>query len=113
MFPEAFVENWVEKLTRPGDVVLDPFCGRGTAPFQALLMGRRAVGTDVNPVAYCVTRAKTSAPQPSQIRRRLTLLEKACRDDDWERERRRLPPFFRAAYHPLTLRRLLFLRGNL
>jgi len=93
--------------------VLDPFCGRGTAPFQALLMGRRAIATDTNPVAYCVTRAKTAAPDAAQLRRRITLLERACNDRDFERERRALPPFFRAAYHTTTLRRLLFLRQNL
>lgn len=113
MFPESFAERWIGDLTKRGDWVLDPFCGRGTAPFQALLMGRRAVGTDVNPVAYCVTKAKTAAPDPSQVRRRLTLLEQGFTDDEWERGRRRLPEFFRVAYHPRTLRRLLFLRERL
>lgn len=62
MFPESFPERWIEELTEPGDVVLDPFCGRGTTPFQALLMGRHAIASDINPVAYCVTRAKLRAP---------------------------------------------------
>jgi DNA methylase len=113
MFPESFAEQWIDQLTKRGEWVLDPFCGRGTAAFQALLMNRRAIATDTNPVAYCVTRAKTAAPDASQLRRRLTLLERACNDTDLERERRALPPFFRAAYHPTTLRRLLFLRENL
>jgi hypothetical protein len=38
MFPESFVEHWISKLTKVKDVVMDPFCGRGTSPFQALLM---------------------------------------------------------------------------
>jgi hypothetical protein len=113
MFPESFAERWIGELTSEGEWVLDPFCGRGTAPFQALLMKRRAIGVDINPVAYCVTRAKTAAPAPSQVRRRLTLLEGRFRDEEWERERRRLPEFFRVAYHPRTLRKLLFLRASL
>src|SRR4029077_21109128 len=76
MFAETFVEKWVRRLVPRNAVVLDPFCGRGTAPFQALLMGRRAIGCDVNPVAYCVTRAKTNAPLASTVRRRLSALEK-------------------------------------
>ena len=48
MFPETFVATWVDRLTRKGDVVLDPFCGRGTAPFQSLLMDRGSVGCDIN-----------------------------------------------------------------
>lgn len=113
MFPESFVEIWLERLTRPGDYILDPFCGRGTTPFQALLMGRKAVGVDVNPVAYCVTRAKTNAPSIGLIRRRLTVLKRQFQPDLWERQRNDLPTFFRWAYRPQTLRQLLYLRSRL
>ena len=113
MFPEAFVETWVDRLTRPGDYVLDPFCGRGTTPFQALLMGRNALASDINPVAYCVTRAKTNAPSSAAVRRRLTCLERSFDSDEWEDARRGLPPFFRVAYSPATLRQLLYLRSRL
>ncbi|MCH7697476.1 MAG: DNA methylase [Chloroflexi bacterium] len=113
MFPESFAEKWIETLTEPGDLVLDPFCGRGTAPFQALLMRRQAIGSDVNPVAYCVSRAKTNAPAASQLRRRLTLLEKHFEPAEWEKQRKALPSFFRLAFAPRTLRQLLFLRAEL
>lgn len=113
MFPESFAEKWIDKLTEAGDAVLDPFCGRGTAPFQALLMGRQAIGSDVNPVAYCVSRAKTNAPAASQLRRRLTVLEDRFQPDEWEKQRKALPSFFRLAFAPKTLRQLLFLRAQL
>jgi hypothetical protein len=113
MFPEAFVEKWVNRLTRRGDVVLDPFCGRGTAPFQSLLMDREAIACDVNPVAYCVTKAKTNAPLPSSVRRRITQLECSYNPRRWESARRRLPEFFHYAYTPATLKQILYLRANL
>ncbi len=113
MFPESFAARWIEEVTQPGDLVLDPFCGRGTAPFQALLMGRRAVGVDTNPVAACVTRAKTDAPPRSSVKRRLTALEREFDAGEWEAERKRLPEFFRHAYRPATLRQILFLRDRL
>ncbi len=113
MFPEDFAARWIERLSKPDEVLLDPFCGRGTLPFQALLMGRRPVGCDVNPVAYCVTRAKTSAPSLPALRRRMVLLEAAYDPAAWEVGRRRLPEFFRVAYQPNTLRQLLFLRQHL
>lgn len=113
MFPETFVETWVERLTRPGDFVLDPFCGRGTTPFQALLMGRKAIASDVNPVAYCVTRAKTNAPSIAAVRRRLTSLEQEFNPSAWEEDRKKLPPFFRWAFSPATLRQIVFLRSRL
>ena len=113
MFPEAFVEKWVSRLTRPGELVLDPFCGRGTTPFQAILMERNAIGVDTNPVAFCVSRAKTSAPAASSVLRRLSLLEREFNASEWEGERRSLPDFFRVAYAAPTLRQLLYLRCRL
>lgn len=76
MFPEAFAEEWIARLTKPADVIMDPFCGRGTTPFQALLMGRGAIANDINPVAYCVTKAKSRAPQRQVVMRRITVLER-------------------------------------
>jgi len=113
MFPESFVEKWITRLTKPGHVVLDPFCGRGTAPFQSLLMGRQAIASDINPVAYCVTRAKTNAPSLTQAKRRLTVLEREYCSDNWENERRPLPEFFSLAYSEETLRQILYLRSRL
>jgi len=67
-----------------GTVVYDPFCGRGTAPFQALLMNRRAIGNDINAVAYCVTKAKTNAPDLEHVEQRLDLLEAGFDMARWE-----------------------------
>ncbi len=113
MFPESFVETWLERVSKPGDYVLDPFCGRGTTPFQALLMGRKAIACDVNPVAYCVTRAKTNIPSLAAVKRRITVLERQFQQGEWEKERRALPKFFKAAYAASTLRQILYLRQKL
>lgn len=58
-FPPQIPARLIEILTRPGDVVLDPFCGSGTTLVEALRLDREAVGTDVNPIAVLVTEAKT------------------------------------------------------
>jgi len=113
MFPEAFVEKWVDRLTKPSETVLDLFCGRGTTPFQSLLMGRKAVASDINPVAYCITKAKTNAPTARAIRRRVTELEKGFDYRKWEPARRTMPEFFHHAYSTSTLRQLLYLRTQL
>ena len=113
MFPETFSERWIDQLTEPGDVVLDPFCGRGTVPFQALLMARQSIGVDVNDVAYCVTSAKTDPPKILSVKRRITALERDFRWRSWEQARRLSPDFFHYAYRPMTLRQLLYLRDVL
>jgi site-specific DNA-methyltransferase (adenine-specific) len=45
--PVALLERIVAASSNPGDVVLDPFCGCGTAIFAAEKLGRRWVGIDV------------------------------------------------------------------
>ena len=57
---------FIERLTRPGDAVYDPFMGRGTTPLQAALMGRRPVGCDINPL---LPHAAPPAPGPAFARR--------------------------------------------
>jgi hypothetical protein len=39
-FPAGLVHAFIARYTRPGDVVLDPFSGRGTTPLQACAEGR-------------------------------------------------------------------------
>jgi len=63
----------IELLSRPGELVLDPFCGSGTALVEALRLGRRAVGGDLNPVALVSSRAKTRRLSASQLARLDTL----------------------------------------
>jgi len=113
MFPESFVEQWVNKLTRKNDVVLDPFCGRGTTPFQSLLMGRRAIACDVNDVAFCLTRAKTCAPCVSSVLRRLGLVSKQFDARSWKNEAYNLPVFFQYAFSRRTLQQICYLRSIL
>src|SRR6184192_3473434 len=53
---------FIERLTKPGDVVYDPFMGRGTTVIQAALMGRRPFGNDVNPLSELLVRSRLNAP---------------------------------------------------
>ena len=113
MFPESFAEQWVDRLTRPGEIVLDPFCGRGTLPFQALLMGRQSIGCDTNPVAFCISRAKTNAPSLNRVVARIHKLEAQYDPKHVRDQVRALPPFFHHAYHSATLHQIVYLRERL
>lgn len=46
--PEALLKMLIGQYTRPGEIVLDPFCGSGSTPAAALAMGRRAVGIEID-----------------------------------------------------------------
>ena len=113
MFPEQFAEHWIDEVTDEGDLVLDPFCGRGTTPFQAILMRRRALAADVNPVAFCITTAKTRAPALSTLKRRIKQLEDGYSAGSWIPRSREQTAFFRRAYSTGTLAQLLYLRESL
>jgi len=77
MFPPSLPRYFIEQCTRPGDVVLDPFAGRGTAPLEALLAGRFAIGSDANPLAVLLTRAKLQPPTKEEALQRLHDLSKS------------------------------------
>ena len=116
MFPEAFVSEQVEKYSRKDDTVFDPFCGRGTTVLEALLSGRKSAGSDINPVAVCVSRAKAQRPSCGVVVARVNALEekyKLSEQGRWKTEQQLLPPFFRRAFYFSTLRELLFMRSEL
>ena len=48
--PEA-VQPFIEYYTKPGDVILDPFCGSGMTGVAAALSGRRTILNDLSPAA--------------------------------------------------------------
>ena len=59
-FSPIFVREVIRHYSRPGDVVLDPFMGGGTAIIEALALGRKAIGVDLNSLAHFVSTVKTT-----------------------------------------------------
>jgi len=101
-FKGQLPEFFIARLTRPGDVVLDPFMGRGTTPVQAAVMGRQAFGNDINPLSVLLTRPRL---RPVTLREVASALETV----DWSRGEIRREDLL-AFYHPATLRELEALR---
>ena len=73
-FPAALTHAFIARYSRPGDVVLDPFSGRGTTPLQACAEGRIGVGNDLNPFAHLLTAAKVEPATRAQATTRLAQL---------------------------------------
>jgi 16S rRNA G966 N2-methylase RsmD len=60
--PWQVVQEYIKHYTRAGDLVGDPFSGSGVTAVEALVLGRRAVTSDINPVARLITRMTAIAP---------------------------------------------------
>lgn len=73
-FKPQLPEYFIERYTQPGDLVADPFLGRGTTPIQAHLMNRRAAGSDVNPLCIMLTSPRFNPPLLGEITTRLDLI---------------------------------------
>jgi site-specific DNA-methyltransferase (adenine-specific) len=76
-FPAALAHAFIARYSRPGDVVLDPFAGRGTTPLQACAEGRIGAGNDLNPLAHLLTAAKVEPATRAEAQTRLTTLRLA------------------------------------
>ena len=66
--PEALLERIIQASSNPGDLVLDPFCGCGTAVVAAQKLGRQWIGIDITHVAITVMKRRlieTFEPDPN------------------------------------------------
>ena len=70
-FKPQLPEYFIGRFTEPGDLVADPFLGRGTTPLQAHLMGRRAAGSDINPLCVMLARPRFAPPPLDAVKERL------------------------------------------
>jgi len=107
MFPVEFPLG-ILKRHPDAQVVVDPFCGRGTTLYAARVRSLRAFGIDCSPVAVAISQAKLARVR---LRRCLALAEELI-----SRHRRVAVPtgaFWRSAYHPDTLQELCALRRGL
>ena len=62
---------FIRLLTNTGDMVYDPFVGRGTTTVEAGLMGRLVVANDVNPLSIILTRPRFYIPKINELTERL------------------------------------------
>ncbi|MCW5775303.1 MAG: hypothetical protein KIS87_02510 [Phycisphaeraceae bacterium] len=57
-FSPRFAAAAIQALSRPGDLVLDPYMGGGTTVLESLAAGRHVIGSDLNSLATFITKVK-------------------------------------------------------
>ena len=62
--PLALLERIINSSSNPGDIILDPFCGCGTATGAAQKLGRRWVGIDITNLAITIMRKRLDGGFP-------------------------------------------------
>lgn len=103
-FKPQLPRYFIERLTQPGDVVYDPFSGRGTTAIEASLLGRRVIANDVNPLSAILTAPRLRLPEREAVAERLGRIPKSARRAEID-----LSMFF----HPDTEREIVGLRDYL
>ncbi|MDI9633421.1 MAG: DNA methyltransferase [Methanolinea sp.] len=97
---------FIERFSREGDLVYDPFSGRGTTVIEAGLRGRRVAANDINPLSRILTRPRFFVPDPGSVSARLAEIPECSVEDGGT-------PDLSVFYHPDTEREIRALRAYL
>jgi len=95
---------FISLLTKKGDIVYDPFSGRGTTVIEAGLLGRGVIANDINPLSRVMTEPRFFPPDHETVGKRLALVPKEGGRADLD-----LSMF----YHPGTEQEIVALREYL
>ena len=96
---------FIDRLTRPGDVVYDPFMGRGTTVLETALKHRVAIGSDLNPLSVFLVRPRLRPPSMGEVSDRLGELDLRTTES--------VPEELLVFYHRETLEEIWALRNYL
>lgn len=66
--PIEYMRKLVLRLTEPGDLILDPFCGSGTTGVACIQTGRRFIGIEIEPKYAAIARRRISEAAPLFVR---------------------------------------------
>ncbi|MFZ1084032.1 MAG: DNA methyltransferase [Terracidiphilus sp.] len=100
----TIARDLIDKYSKPGDVVVDPFSGSGTIPLEAVQAGRRVVASDVSSYAATLTQAKLSPPSSLSEAHAVAEMLLSAAEASPQADLRKVPKWVRGYFHPRTLR---------
>jgi DNA modification methylase len=112
-FPPPLANYFIRYFTKKGDIVFDPFSGRGTTALEARILNRKSIATDLNPIALALSEAKNGSLTREEIYLRIEELEKKYDGSLYQQEANAQPEEVHLIFHPRTLAELCYLRRKL
>src|SRR3989344_5005929 len=79
--PHNVVSEYIQNYTKEGDIVLDPFCGSGPTPIEAIKLGRKGIGVDLNPISTFVTRMTAMPVDINFIKKTFEEIKVNCKSE--------------------------------
>lgn len=87
--PHDAIRQYIRHYTKPGDLVLDPFCGSGGTALAALMEGRKAIAIDLSPAATFITKNYCTPVDVNELQRAFAELERKVKPEmEWLYETR-------------------------
>jgi DNA modification methylase len=106
-YPAKFIPQLTARLikenSRIGDLVCDPFMGSGTMLVEAIVNGRRAYGTDINPVAVLISKAKTTPIEPVFLKGQISPLLGEIKADIGSKRHGQMPLLVSSPHLDITM----------
>ena len=87
--PHDAIRQYIRHYTKPGDLVLDPFCGSGGTALAALIESRKAIAIDRSPAATFITKNYCTPVDIHLLRQAFDALKEEVKGEiDWLYETR-------------------------
>ena len=75
-FKPQLPRYFIRRFSAEGDVIYDPFSGRGTTALEAALMNRRVAANDINPLARILLEPRLQPPAHDAVAQRLAQIDR-------------------------------------
>lgn len=112
-FPPGLANYFINYFTQEGDIVFDPFSGRGTTLLESRILNRKPIATDLNPIALALTEAKNMLLKEDEIYQRIEELDRKYDDLLYQQEANAQPEEIHLIFHSKTLAQLCYLKRKL
>lgn len=111
MFPLDFAFDVVNKYSRKGDCIIDPFAGRCSSVFAGGVLGRVSLGIEINPVGWLYGKVKLKPAFKHEVLARLNDIY--SKRNYFSQSIKKMPEFYRMCFCDEVLKFLLAARKYL